>query len=129
MTPEALLIIADEFGDLWRVWPNVGVWPIRSHAAASDWDRLRDWRQIADLEPAMSLVVGMAGTRWTRIRYARCLECEGSGEFRGAVVVTDADSHNVEYGHPPCEWCRGEGWTPEWAESVHAADVLGRLAA
>lgn len=123
-------MISDANGDLWRIWPNVGAWPIKGNAASGSWDRLCDWRAVLDMQPSMALAAVIPGETWTRIRFRLCAECEGSGEFLGAVIVTDADGRgHVEHGHPDCSWCRGEGWLPEFAEVVRPAEVLGRIAA
>lgn len=127
--PLGLVIVADESGDLWRVVENVGVYPIRSSQRIGSWDRLKDWRKLCGLEPSMALVATMDGRRFNRIRFRFCIECDGTGERPTGKVVADADGHgNVEYEAPRCEWCGGQGWTPEWAEEVQAVEVLGSVA-
>lgn len=124
MTPADLLVISDEMGDLFRVWPNVGVWPIHS------WDHLCDWRGVVDMRPSMALVLRVNGDIWTRIRFRECGHCDATGKDITTVEVQDADAHgNVEYGHPDCDWCNGEGWVPEYAEQVTRQAMLGRDAA
>lgn len=129
-TPDALLIVADEMGDLWRIFPDGSCWPIRSEDDLDEVDNILALPHGSKHKPA--------GDRWRRIRYERCAECDGEREvpelgddgepeLEFDYDVDEDTGMTVRRGYPKfvaCEECRAQGWTLDWTdEFVRAADA------
>jgi len=136
VTPADLLLICDDAGDLWRVFPGGKFWPIRSEDDLGDVDR------ISNLPPEGSMR-SPAGDLWRRIRYVKCRECDGDGDVPeigndGEPVYEIDYETDEETGAPikcgcqsfvTCDDCRGEGWLYTWTdEFVRAVDVAKEAA-
>lgn len=130
MSDQDPLVICDERGCLWRLWPGIGAWPIEHE------DELRNLAAIRALKPSMAMLAELeitGGARWRLIGWEACPDCGGQGWSEADAVTVgewEIDEEGRSYAttareYPDCALCCGSGWAYTWGELVEARELLG----
>lgn len=99
---QSLLVVVDEGGGLFRLFPDGTAAEIESE------DDLRDFEKILALRSTPGAVDRVQGSRLELIAWTRCTECGGSGTFVGPVVCRREWDDDHGYFDDPLRPFRGE---------------------